>query len=77
MSGFSRTADDPPQGGHYTAERDVLAASYLGLQGAIDAEVMVSGEDKQAARVAAAFVGAGAIAAHRHWRRETDDRVPA
>ena len=67
------------------AGRDVLAASYLGLKGAIDvnqdnasvssAAGVVSGSDKHAAQVAAAFVDA--IAAHRHWEREDDDRVPA
>jgi catalase len=66
------------------AGRDVLAASYLGLKGAIDADAgdavasvagVVSGGDKQAAKVAAAFVDA--IAQHRHWEREADDRVPA
>ncbi len=67
------------------AGRDVLAASYLGLKGAIDPDAdgsavatvngVVTGGDKQAAKVAAAFVDA--IAAHRHWEREADDRVPA
>ncbi len=57
------------------AGRNVLAASYLGLKGAMDAEGVVTGDDKQAAKVAVAFVKA--IAAHRHWQRESDDRVPA
>lgn len=67
------------------AGRDVLMASYLGLKGAVDrngdgapvASVsgVVTGGDKQAAKVAAAFVDA--IAVHRHWEREQDDRVPA
>ena len=67
------------------AGRDVLAASYLGLKGAIDSDAdgsavatvhgVVTGGDTQAAKVAAAFVDA--IAAHRHWEREADDRVPA
>jgi catalase len=67
------------------AGRDVLMASYLGLKGAVDrtgdeasvASVsgVVTGGDKQAPRVAAAFVDA--IAVHRHWEREQDDRVPA
>ena len=57
------------------AGRDVLQASYLGLKDAIHAPGVVTGEDKQAAKVAAAFVDA--IAAHRHWEREADDRVPA
>ena len=57
------------------AGREVLAASYLGLKGALDAAGVVTGGDKQAARVASAFVDA--IAAHRHWEREADDRVPA
>jgi catalase len=65
--------------------RDVLGASYLGAKGVIgadaDAESVVSaggvvtGSDRQAGKVAAAFVDA--IAAHRHWEREADDRVPA
>ena len=67
------------------AGRHVLAASYLGLKGAIDPDAdgssvssvsgVVTGGDRQAAKVAAAFVNA--IAAHRHWEREADDRVPA
>ena len=67
------------------AGRDVLAESYLGAKGLIDGrsgvESVVSrsgvviGGDRQAAKVAAAFVKA--IAAHRHWEREDDDRVPA
>jgi catalase len=67
------------------AGRDVLAASYLGLKGAVDADGdessivsaagVVTGGDRQAAKVATAFVDA--IAAHRHWEREADDRVPA
>ena len=66
------------------AGRDVLAASYLGLKGAVNtdggeavvsAAGVVTGGDRQAARVASAFVAA--IAAHRHWEREADDRVPA
>ena len=61
------------------------AASYLGAKGVIgadaagesvvSAEGVVTGGDKQAAKVASAFVDA--IAAHRHWEREADDRVPA
>ena len=35
---------------------------------------VVTGGDRQAAKVASAFVAA--IAEHRHWVRETDDRVP-
>jgi catalase len=57
------------------AGRDVLAASYLGLKDASGAPGVVTGDDKQAAKVAAGFVDA--IAAHRHWAREQDDRVPA
>jgi catalase len=66
------------------AGRDVLAASYLGLKGVVNADGgeavvsaagVVTGGDRQAARVASAFVDA--IAAHRHWEREADDRVPA
>ena len=67
------------------AGRDVLAASYVGLKGAIDLDAgddefataggVVTGGDTQVAKVAAAFVVA--IAAHRHWEREADDRVPA
>ena len=67
------------------AGRDVLGASYVGLKGAIDLDAgddglataggVVTGGDTQAAKVAAAFVVA--IAAHRHWEREADDRVPA
>jgi hypothetical protein len=63
----------------------VLAASYLGAKGAIDTDAdpttvvnrdgVVIGGDRIAAKVAAAFVEA--IAAHRHWAREADDRVPA
>jgi hypothetical protein len=62
----------------------VLAASYLGLKGVVNADGgeavvsaagVVTGGDKQAARVASAFVDA--IAADRHWEREADDRVPA
>ena len=66
------------------AGRDVLAASYLALKGVADPNAgdapivnagVVTGGDKQAAKVASAFVDA--IAAHRHWEREADDRVPA
>ena len=67
------------------AGRSVLAASYLGLKGVVDADGdtsvssgaagVVTGSDKQAASVATAFVKA--IAVHRHWERERDDRVPA
>jgi catalase len=67
------------------AGREVLGASYLGVKGAVDTEGdrssvvsvngVVMGDDRQAAKVAAAFVAA--IAAHRHWAREADDRVPA
>jgi catalase len=67
------------------AGRDVLGASYLGLKGAIHADAdessvvsaagVVTGSDKQATKVASEFVDA--IAAHRHWEREKDDRVPA
>ena len=67
------------------AGREVLGASYVGLKGAIDLDAgddrlataggVVTGGDTQAAKVAAAFVVA--IAAHRHWEREADDRVPA
>jgi catalase len=65
---------------------DVLAASYLGAKGAVDADAggpgrvaskdgVVTGGNRQAAKVAAAFVDA--IAQHRFWIRETEDRVPA
>ena len=64
---------------------DVLRASYLGAKGAIDAsddadavsnkDGVVTGGDRQAARVASAFVSA--IAQHRFWARESEDRVPA
>jgi catalase len=67
------------------AGREVLGASYLGAKGvigsdadaesAVSASGVVTGGDKEAAKVAAAFVDA--IAAHRHWDREADDRVPA
>ena len=67
------------------AGRDVLGASYLGAKGVIASDAaaesvagaggVVTGGDKDAAKVAAAFVDA--IAAHRHWEREADDRVPA
>jgi catalase len=65
------------------AGQEVLAASYLGLKGAIDVtgddnavgnkNGVVTGGDRQAAKVASAFVDA--IAEHRHWARETDDRA--
>jgi catalase len=64
---------------------DVLRASYLGAKGAIDANAdvdavsskdgVVTGGDRQAAKVASAFVTA--IAQHRFWDRESEDRVPA
>ncbi len=65
------------------AGRDVLAASYLGakgLLGTLETEPtsdpgVVLGDDRKIAGVAAAFIAA--IAAHRHWQREQDDRVPA
>jgi len=64
---------------------EVLAASYLGAKGAVDAsrdgdqvaskEGVVTGGNRQAAKVASSFVNA--IAQHRFWGRETEDRVPA
>jgi catalase len=66
------------------AGQDVLAASYLGLKGVVDTTPdggvsdkngVITGGDRQAAKVASAFVAA--IAAHRHWVRESEDRVPA
>ena len=64
---------------------EVLAASYLGAKGAVDTsrdrdqvaskEGVVTGGNRQAAKVASSFVDA--IAQHRFWVRETEDRVPA
>jgi catalase len=64
---------------------EVLAASYLGVKGAVDTgaagdqvasnDGVVTGGKGQAAKVASAFVDA--IAQHRFWVREAEDRVPA
>jgi catalase len=67
------------------AALDVLRASYLGTKRAIDThgdadivsskDGVITGGDRHGAKVASAFVAA--IAQHRFWVRETEDRVPA
>ena len=66
------------------AGRTVLGSSYLGAKGivvpndsksVVSAAGVVTGSDAQAVKVAAEFVKA--IAAHRHWERESADIVPA
>ena len=67
------------------AALDVLQASYLGTKGAIDTngdadkvfskDGVITGGDREGVKVASAFVAA--IAQHRFWVRETEDRVPA